>query len=135
MMHIVKESFNINIYNNVQIAFLHMLFGLSQSIFNAAIWTEAIARLTEFCFADWLHHLQDTLLNQPVHNRGNTEGTHFPISFGNFLAPDSLRLIPVKFSLYDLNQFRFTHFRQFRNRFAICPRRFAASVLFQISIC
>ena len=54
----------------------------------ASVWTEAIAVLIEFCFADWLQHLLDTLLNDTVFHGWDTQRTHTPIRFGDFHAAD-----------------------------------------------
>src|SRR5699024_10089269 len=122
--------FYINVDNNMKIAFLHMLFSLCQCIFNAPVWTETIACFTKFCFTNRLHHLQDTLLYQPVHNGGNTKSSGLTIPFRNLLPSDRLRLIPLEFLLYQPNQFRFAHFGQVCDGFPICSRRSASSVLF-----
>lgn len=53
-----------------------------------SVWAKAIAVLIEFCFADWLQHLLDTLLNDTVFHGGNAQWTHTPIRFGDFHAAD-----------------------------------------------
>ena len=134
MIYIVKETFYINVNYNVKVAFLHMLFCLRQHIFNAPVRTETIACFTKLCFANRLHHLQDTLLYQPVHDGRNTQRSGFAISLGNLFPPDRLGLIPVEFLLYQTNQFRLAHSCQVCNGFPIRTGRSASSVLFQISI-
>ena len=71
MVHIVKEAFDVDIYDNMKIACLHMLFSLSQCIFNSAVRTETIACVAKFCFTNRFHHLQNTLLYQSVHDGRN----------------------------------------------------------------
>ena len=135
MVHIVKEAFDVNIYDNMKVACLHMLFSLSQCIFHTSVRSEAIACIAEFCFTNRLHHLQDTLLYQPVHNGWNTQRSGFTVSFGNLFPSDRLGLIPPNFLLYHANQFRFTHFCQVCDVFSIRAGSFASCVLFKISIC
>ena len=135
MVHIVKEAFDVNIYDNMKVACLHMLFSLSQCIFHTSVRSEAIACIAEFRFTNRLHYLQNTLLYQPVHDSWNTQRSGFTVSFGNLFPSDRLGLIPLKFLLNHMNQFRFTHFCQIRNSFTIRTGRSASCVLFKISIC
>ena len=130
MIYIVKEALDINVNYNMKVAFLHMFFRLRQRIFNAPVGTEAIACFTKFCFTNWLHHLQDTLLYQSVHDGGNPKWSGFAITLGNLFSSDRLGLIPVEFLLYKTNQFRLTHFCKVCDGFPIRTGRSASSILF-----
>ena len=135
VMHIIKEALYIDINNNVKMISLHMFFCLSKGIFHASIGAKAVACITKLCFTNWLHDLQNTLLYQPIQYGRDSQWAGFSVNLGNFHTLHCLWLIPNKFLLYGLDQYRLRQVCQIQNGFSISPRRFTASVLFQIPIC
>ena len=86
MVNIVKESFNIELNNIMQMHSLHKLIGSMDYVFHRAVRSETIAVLAEFCFTDWLHDLLDTLLYKPVPYTRDAEWAHFSIRLWDFLT-------------------------------------------------
>ena len=79
--------------------------------------------------------MQNTLLNEPVHNRGDSEGTGFPVILGYFHSADGVRNIPVQLMLNMGDQSIFVPFVQIAYCLVIHTSRPTAAVLSDISIC
>ena len=58
MVHIIKEAFNIKLYYIMQFCELHQIVGSLNSVLHGAIWSEAVAAITEFGFANWFHTVE-----------------------------------------------------------------------------
>ena len=78
--------------------------------------------------------MQNTLLNEPVHNRGYSEGTSFPVILWYFHSTDSIGNIPVQLALNMGNQGIFVPLVQIAYCFIIHTRRSTAAVLSDISV-
>ena len=81
MVHIVEETFDVNVHHIMQVAQLHILVNLSDSVLLAAIGTEPITVVMKLCFTNGLQYLQYALLNQSVE-----DGRGFPVD-GFFRCP------------------------------------------------
>ena len=79
--------------------------------------------------------MQNTLLNEPVHNRGYSEGTGFSVILWYFHSADSIRNIPVQLALNMGDQSIFVPFVQIAYCLIIYTRRPNAAVLSDISLC
>ena len=79
--------------------------------------------------------MQNTLLNEPVHNRGYSEGTGFPVILWYFHSTDSIGNIPVQLTLNMGDQGIFVPFVQIAYCLVIHTSRPTAAVLSDISIC
>ncbi len=62
MIHIIKESFYINVNHEIVMGELDILVNLCDCVFLASVGSKPIAVVMELRFADWLQHLQYTLL-------------------------------------------------------------------------
>ena len=79
--------------------------------------------------------MQNTLLNEPVHNRGDSEGTGFPVILWDFHSADSIGNIPVQLTLNMGDQSIFVPFVQIAYCLVIHTNRSTAAVLSDIPIC
>ena len=79
--------------------------------------------------------MQNTLLNEPVHNCGDSKGTGFTVILGYFHSADSIRNIPVQLTLNMGDQSIFVPFVQIAYCLVIHTSRPTAAVLSDISIC
>ena len=100
MVHIIKEAFNIKLYYIMQFCELHQIVGSLNSVLHGAIWSEAVAAITEFGFANWFHNLLDTLLYQPVPYTRDSKRSCFSIRLRDFFPSDWLGPVAM-FSCYD----------------------------------
>ena len=79
--------------------------------------------------------MQNTLLNEPVHNRRDSEGTGFTVVLWYLNSPDGIWNIPVQLSLNMGNQSIFVPFVQIAYCLVIHTRRSTAAVLSDIPVC
>ena len=99
------------------------------------IWSESIAPLKEFCLTDRFQYLQDTLLDKPVHNCGDTQWASFSVVLWDFHSADGVWNIPVQLPLDVVNQGWFFPLVQIAYCFVIHTCRFTAAVLPHVPIC
>ena len=77
--------------------------------------------------------MQNTLLNEPVHNRGYSKGAGFPVVLWYLNSADSIRNIPVQLALNMGDQSIFVPFVQIAYCLIIHTRRSTAAVPSEIS--
>ena len=87
----------------------------------------------KFCFTDWLHDLQYTLLYNPVYDTRYTQRSKFPIWFGNLYPPYCFWHIPCKLFLNKRDEIFFWHICQGFYRSPICAGGMAPIIAFNIS--
>ena len=135
MVHIVEETFDVNVHHIMQVAQLHILVNLSDSVLLAAIGTEPITVVMKLCFTNGLQYLQYALLNQSVEDGRDSQWTDFSVVLTDFYSSDTLRNVPCEFSLYKSDDFLVRDFFQICDRFAVRAGRVASIVLFHVAIC
>ena len=91
MLDILKETFYINVCHVMQAAALYKFAGLCDSVFCTSAWAKAIIPLMELCFTNWLHHLEDALLYQSVHDSRDAQRPGLAIGLWDFHTPYRLR--------------------------------------------
>ncbi len=74
-------------------------------VFTTSVWSKTIAVLTELRFADWLQHLQDTLLYQPVPDTGDSQRSGCSVRFWNVFASYWFRAVSMWCSCNDISDF------------------------------
>ena len=75
MAHVVEETFDIKVYNKMQMLYLHKRIGHCHGIFLAAVWAKPKAAVVEFRFANGFQNLQEALLDKPVLDSRDSQGT------------------------------------------------------------
>lgn len=78
--------------------------------------------------------MQNTLLNEPVHNRRDSKGAGFTVVLWYLNSADSIRNIPVQLTLNMGDQSIFVPFVQIAYCLIIHTRRSTAAVLSDISV-
>ena len=82
MIHIVKESFYVDIDNIVIATDIGQKHCSGNRMVCASIGSESIAVLMELCFTYWFQNLLYALLNDSIFNRRNPQRSHTSIWFG-----------------------------------------------------
>ena len=111
VVNIVKESFNIELNDIMQMHSLHELIGSVDYVFYRAVWSEPITVFTKFRFTDWFHNLLDTLLYKPVPYTRDAQWTHFPIWLWDFLSSNGFWSITMFAACDDKSYFVNNFFR------------------------
>ena len=89
----------------------------------------------KFCFTDWLHDLQDTLLHNPIKHSRNPQRTEFPVGFRNIYPSYSFGLIVEYFIPNPFYNGFFRHLLQIFKGYTVNASRVAPLVCFQVAVC
>ena len=96
MAHVVEETFDIKVYNKMQMLYLHKRIGHCHGIFLAAVWAKPKAAVVEFRFANGFQNLQEALLDKPVLDSRDSQETGLPVVLCDFHPAHGLGDVPFQ---------------------------------------
>ena len=96
MVDMIEKSFDININYKLEVVPAGEEVCSGDCVSGSSVGPEPIAVSIEFCLTDRFQDLKDTLLNQPVLNRGNAKGPHSSIWLWNLHPAYRVRGEPIQ---------------------------------------